>query len=222
MKVLVISVHPDDETLGCGGTILKHKDNGDDNYWLILTNINEENIWGIERINQRQKEIESVQEKYGFTETIKLDYNTTKLDELPYGELTEKISQVTKSIQPDIIYLHNRSDVHSDHRISFEAIISAIKSFNNPFINKVYMYETISETDFAPALQENAFLPNYYVDITNYMDKKIEIMKIFSSEIKEHPFPRSEKNIRALATFRGAQCNSEYAEAFMLLKEIWQ
>ncbi len=84
------------------------------------------------------------------------------------------------------------------------------------------MYETLSETDFSPALQENSFAPNYFVDISSFIDKKNEIMKIYSSEIKEHPFPRSERNIRALATYRGAQCGVDSAEAFMILKEIWK
>jgi len=84
------------------------------------------------------------------------------------------------------------------------------------------MYETISETELVPALQENAFVPNYFVNISSYIDKKIEIMKIFESELGEHPFPKSEKNIKALATFRGAQSGVEYAEAFMILKEIWK
>ncbi len=221
-NILIIAVHPDDETLGCGGTILKHKANGDNLFWLILTNMNEEKVWGKKRIETRQKEIAKVAINYGFKETIKLNYDTTKLDQLPLGDLTESISKVIKEYKPEIIYLHNRSDVHSDHRISFDAIISATKTFNNLFIKKILMYETISETDFAPALLENAFSPNYYVDISNYLDNKIEMMNIFSSELKEHPFPRSERNIRALAVNRGAQCGVEYAESFMILKDIWK
>ena len=82
------------------------------------------------------------------------------------------------------------------------------------------MMEILSETEFAPGVKEDAFTPNSFVDISNYIDKKIEIMKIFKSEIGEHPFPRSERNLRALATLRGATCGCEYAESFMLLKEI--
>lgn len=222
MNILVFSVHPDDETLGCGGTILKHQNQGDDVYWLIMTNINDEQLWGQERIEKRQNEIFQVERQYGFKKTIKFDYDTTKLDTIPLAELTGTISNTIKEIKPETIYLHNRSDVHSDHSVSFQAIISATKTFNNPFIKKILMYETLSETDFAPALQENAFMPNYFVDITEYMHKKIQIMNIYDSEIKPHPFPRSERNIRALATFRGAQCNCEFAEAFVILKDIWK
>lgn len=220
--ILIISVHPDDETLGCGGTILKHAENGDKLYWLILTNINKVEVWGKERIIKRQTEIENVAYLYGFEKTFKLDFDTTELDKVSTGELIYKISEVINELKPEIIYVHNRSDVHSDHKISFEAVVSATKTFNNPFIKKILMYETLSETDFSPALQENSFAPNYFVDISSFIDKKNEIMKIYSSEIKEHPFPRSERNIRALATYRGAQCGVDSAEAFMILKEIWK
>ena len=80
--------------------------------------------------------------------------------------------------------------------------------------------ETLSETEFAPSTKEDSFIPNSFNDISNYIDKKIEIMKVFESEIGEHPFPRSETNIKALATFRGASSNCNYAESFILLKEI--
>lgn len=222
-QIIFISVHPDDETLGCGGTILKHLENGDKLFWLIITNnLNEPEIWGEENVKLRQKEIKAVSELYNFEKVFNLNYSTTKLDLLPLGELTQAISKVIKEIKPEILYTHNRSDIHSDHRVSFNAVMSAVKSFNNPFIRKVLMYETVSETEFSPALQENAFIPNFFVDISKYIDKKIEIMKIYESELKEHPFPRSERNIRALASFRGAQCGSDSAEAFMLLKGIWK
>ena len=82
------------------------------------------------------------------------------------------------------------------------------------------MYECISETEFAPALPEKVFIPNYYVDISGYMDEKLETMRIYDSELGEHPFPRSEKILEALATFRGASVGVEYAEAFQLIKYI--
>lgn len=82
------------------------------------------------------------------------------------------------------------------------------------------MIETLSETEFSPSTKEDNFIPNVFVDISEYMDKKLEIIKIFDSEIEEHPFPRSLRNIKALATFRGATAGCEYAESFVLLKEI--
>ena len=123
-------------------------------------------------------------------------------------------------IKPDIVYLPNRGDVHTDHHIVFQAAYSCTKSFRYPFIKRVLMYETLSETEFAPALPENAFLPNSFVDISNYIDKKLKIMQAYSSELMESPNPRSLELIRLFAKFRGSRIGAEYAEAFMLLYDV--
>jgi len=215
-KVLTIAVHPDDETLGCGGTLLKHKANGDEIHWLICTTINNKHSY----YKTREKEIEKVKKLYDFDSVYNLRLKTMQVDEYTVSELVGKISQVIKEVQPNIIYLPFKGDVHSDHRKIYEASYSCTKSFRYPFIKKIYMVETLSETEFAPSTIEDSFVPNVFVDISEFFEKKIEIMKVFQSEISEHPFPRSEKNIRALATLRGATCGCEYAESFVLLKEI--
>lgn len=220
MKILAISPHPDDETLGCGGTILKHKDTGNKIYWLIITNIDVKNGWNKGIVKKRQKEIESVAEMYGFEKTFKLDYPTARLDVIPIQEIIESISKVILEIKPEIIYLPNRSDVHTDHQITFKAAYSCTKNFRYPFIKKILMYETLSETEFALALPENTFIPNVFVDITNYFERKLEIFKIYKSEVMEEPLPRSLKVIEAFDKCRGSQIGEKHAEAFVLLKEI--
>jgi LmbE family N-acetylglucosaminyl deacetylase len=95
--------------------------------------------------------------------------------------------------------------------------MACTKSFRYPFVKKVMTYECISETEFGAAVPERTFVPNYFVDISKQLRAKQEIMKIYSSEIGKHPFPRSLRNIEALATFRGATAGVEYAEAFQLL-----
>lgn len=220
MNVVVISPHPDDETLGCGGTLLKHKNNKDNIYWLIATEPSKTN-YNKSFISQRKKEINLVKNKYNIKQVFQLDYSPASLDNIPLKNLIDDISKIFKKIDPEIIYLPFRNDVHSDHRIVFDAVMSCAKSFRYPSIKKVLAYETISETEFAPPLKENIFQPNSYSDISSYTEEKIEIMNIYESEIGKHPFPRSEKNIRALATFRGATAGVEYAEAFMILKEIF-
>jgi len=140
------------------------------------------------------------------------------LTDLDLISMIPKISDIFHELKPEIIYTMNRSDAHSDHRIIFDAVLACTKSFRYPFIREVLMYECISETEFAPALPEKAFIPNCFVDVSRYMDRKIEIMKKYDSEIGEHPFPRSERNLRALATYRGAVAGVEYAEAFQIIK----
>jgi N-acetylglucosamine malate deacetylase 1 len=215
-KILVIAVHPDDETLGCGGTLLKHKSNDDEVHWLICTTIDENNTY----YQTRENEIDKVRSMYEFDSVQNLRLKTMQVDEYTVSELISKISKVINEVKPNIVYLPFKGDVHSDHRAIFEASYSCTKSFRYPFVKKIYMIETLSETEFAPSTKEDSFVPNVFVDISKFMDKKIDILKVFESEIAPHPFPRSERNIRALATLRGATAGCECAESFVLLKEI--
>lgn len=219
-KIIIISAHPDDETLGAGGTLLKHKAQGDEIYWLIVTNISESQGFSSDRVLSRQQEIEKVSKSFGFTKTFKLDYPTMTLSSSSINEIVPKISAIFQEVLPEVVYTLNRSDAHSDHRYISDAVMACTKSFRYPFIKKVLMYECISETEFAPAFPEKMFIPNYFVDISEYMETKIKIMNVFESEMGLHPFPRNEKNIRALATFRGAVAGANYAEAFQVVKII--
>lgn len=219
-RILVVAVHPDDETLGCGGALLKHKAQGDEIHWLICTGMLEQEGFKKSVIDGRSREIELVAKLYGFDGTHQLEIPAMKVDEFTMSELIAKISAVVNRVLPDTIYLPFKGDVHSDHRKIFKAAYSCTKSFRYPSIKKVLMVETLSETEFAPSTKEDAFVPNYFVDISEFIEKKLQIMRIYESEISEHPFPRSERNIRALATLRGATAGCEYAESFVLVKEI--
>jgi len=220
MKVIIISAHPDDEILGCGGTLLKHKVNGDEIFWVIITNMLENYGFSQKQIETRQQEIETIKNMLEASSVYKLNYPSMDIDSNSINKIIPQISDIFNQIQPEVIYLMNRSDAHSDHRITFDAVMACTKSFRYPSIKKVLMYECISETEFAPALPEKVFIPNYFVDISSFLEKKLAIMQIYESELGEHPFPRSLKNIEALATFRGASVGVEYAEAFQLLKYI--
>jgi len=214
-NVLVVAVHPDDETLGCGGTLLKYKDNNDKINWLICTDIHKDNP----NYKKRQNEIKKIQELYDFDSVHKLEFETTKVDEHTMSEIINRISDIINKVKPNIIYIPFKNDVHSDHRKIFEATYSCTKSFRYPFIKKIYMMETLSETEFACSQGEN-FIPNVFNDISTYFSKKLEIMKIYQSELSEHPFPRSLETIEAIAKFRGSTSNCKYAESFVLIKEI--
>ncbi|MDN5062005.1 PIG-L deacetylase family protein [Aliarcobacter butzleri] len=216
-KILVVAVHPDDETLGCGGTLLKYKDNGDEINWLICTELPKTN----KLFQKREEEIQKVASMYKFDSVHKLNLETTKVDQYSMNDIIGKLSTIINEIKPDIVFLPFKNDVHSDHRKIFDASYSCTKSFRYPFIKKIYMMETLSETEFAISLASESFIPNVFNDISNYFNKKIEIMKTYESELAEHPFPRSLDNIEALARFRGATSNCKYAESFMLLKEIF-
>lgn len=220
MHILIVSAHPDDEILGAGGTLLKHKKQGDTLHWLITTRVTEDGGFSAERIQSRDSEIKQVAKGLGVATTHQLNYKTMHLTDDSLLTMIPEIAQILASTKPERIYLVNRSDAHSDHRITFQAVMACTKSFRAPFLKSVLMYECISETEFGVATAENMFVPNFFVDITDFFSEKTALMQIYSSELGQHPFPRSLRNMEALATFRGATAGVEYAEAFQLLKYI--
>ena len=220
-KVLFVAVHPDDETLGCGGTILKHKAQGDEIYWLVVSNATKNHPLGFsdEFVTQRDQLVDDISYAYGFDETIKMYLPAQMLHTVDLKDFVVKVDEVFKRIQPNIIYMPFRGDVHSDHRAAFDAVYSCTKSFRKPYINEIYMLEALSETEFSPAIPSTSFVPNVFVDITKYMDKKLEIMSLYETEVMPEPFPRSLSSIKALARVRGSRAGVMYAEAFQLLYE---
>jgi LmbE family N-acetylglucosaminyl deacetylase len=171
-------------------------------------------------VKSRKKEIKKVSDEYGFAGYKQLDFNTTELDQVPRNILVNEISEYVNEVKPHTMYLPYRNDVHSDHAQIFDASVACTKSFRYPFVKKVCVYETLSETEFGMRTDDTGFKPNMWVDISKYLDRKIQIMKIFESELGEHPFPRSVENIKALAKLRGSTANVNYAECFYIVKEL--
>ena len=212
-KILVIAPHPDDETLGCGGTLLKHKKNGDKVFWMIITDLKKEHIY----FKTRQNELKKVKKYYKFDDLINLKYEPAKLKDNDFADLISNIEKHIKKIKPNIVYVPYVKDVHTDHQIVAKAMNTFSKWFRYPYIKKFIAYETISETNFN--FSEVNFSPNLFIDITKEIKDKINIMKIYKSEISIHPFPRSAKSIESLAALRGSSSGYSYAEAFQILIE---
>ena len=221
MRVLVIAPHPDDETLGCGGTLLKHIAAGDSVSWVIVTKAYEPR-WPATVIARREQQIEQVSAAYGFEERFRLSFPAARLDNVPLEEVMAALDEIVTEVRPDWIYTVHAGDVHSDHRAVYEATIAAVKSFNsaNKGVSRLLSYETISSTDAAPPAPATVFLPNVYCDITPFLERKLEIMALYEGEVHPYPLPRALESIRALARFRGATVAAEYAESFMLLREL--
>ena len=218
MKTLIVAPHPDDETLGVGGTILRKKSEGETVAWLIITNMSISEGWTEQQIKSRKKEIDKISKFYNFDKVFELNLPTTKLDNISMSDLTSKISECFKLFEPEEIYIPHNADAHSDHRIVFDAVISSSKWFRLKSVKKILAYETLSETGFGLS-RTNNFSPNVFVDISSFIKYKIKAMNIYESELGSPPFPRSEENIKALALIRGSESGYLAAEAFELLRE---
>lgn len=215
-KILVISPHPDDEVLGCGGTIAKYSDEGDEVYLCIVTKAYTPD-WSMEFIENRPEEVKKANRILGIKKTYFLDFPTVKLDTIPQKDLNEAISKVINEIKPDIVYFPHKGDLNKDHRLVFESSLVATRPLHHK-IKRILSYECLSETEWGQSIE--AFNPNVYVDITKTLKTKIEAMKVYESEVKPHPHPRSLEMINILAKMRGGAVGLEAAESFILIREI--
>lgn len=220
MKTLVVAPHADDEILGCGGTLLRRKAEGGMLGWLLMTVVTEEQGWDAEKVAERRCEIAAVRDAMGIHQEhlFELGIQTTCLDRISTADLVGRVSDVFSRFQPEEVLVPHPHDIHSDHRITFDAVAACTKWFRYPSVRRVLAYETLSETDFV-LKPEGAFSPTVFVDVSDYIDRKIAMMNIYRSEVGAHPFPRSETSLRALAALRGAQSGFGSAEAFQLLRE---
>jgi N-acetylglucosamine malate deacetylase 1 len=221
MTVLIISVHPDDETLGCGGAILRHAAAGDEIHWVVVTQ-GYEPRWSAEILAMKAAEVERVAAAYGIKKVIKLGFRTTTLDQVPQNDLIDSLRQAIVEVRPEIVYQIHGGDIHTDHFAVFTASMSVLKPFymQKLGVRTVLCYETLSSTEAAPALVHRQFMPNVYMDITPHLERKLEIMLMYASELHPDPLPRGSSAIRALARYRGATIAVDYAEAFQLIREV--
>lgn len=218
MKILVISPHPDDETLGAGGSLLKFKKEGNKISWLNFTEMSEDYGYSASEVAIRKSEVKKVNKLYVFDAFYDLELRPCFLSDYSRRELIDQVYKILKKIKPEIIILPFKNDSHSDHRVVFDVVYSSVKVFRAPFVKELLMMEILSETDSASS--DFGFVPNYFVDISEFIHQKIKILKNYKSELLEHPFPRSIANVKALATYRGATAGCNFAESFMLLRKI--
>ncbi len=213
-SVLVVAPHPDDETLGCGGTLLRHTSNGDRVVWLIVTEMTRRNGFTEKQIVHREKEISVVSKMYPFSATARLEHNAGCLEDGDLPTLIKEIGEVIKKHEIKTIYVPNRNDAHTDHRVCFDGVMACLKWFRYPTVKRAFAYETPSETEFGRQFEGSSFYPNTYVDITQWQKRKMEILEVFASELGEFPFPRSPRAVRAWDEARGASSGFLFAESF--------
>ncbi|MCH8864912.1 MAG: PIG-L family deacetylase [Chloroflexi bacterium] len=218
-RVLVIAPHPDDEVLGCGGTIAGHVAAGDEVHLCVVTRAYPPE-WTEEVIRIKRQEVNEASGILGIKETSFLDLPTVKLDTLPQKELNNAIARVVDAVKPDVVYLPHKGDLNRDHRLVFEAALVALRPLEGNTVSRILCYETLSETEWGIPDVESVFIPNVYLDIANTLETKLAAMSAYASELKEYPHPRSLEMLKVLAQKRGSEAGIAAAEAFMLVREI--
>lgn len=219
MNVLVIAPHPDDEILGCGGTIAKYVEQGDLVYVVIMTK-GTSPMFTPESIDKVRAECREADRLLGVKETIFLDFPAARMEETQRFKINDALVKVIQEKKPEVVYIPHRGDMQLDHKQTVDAAMVALRPGYKHLVSKIYCYETLSETGWDIPNTTNEFIPNSYNDISDELDKKIEAMKLFTTQLAEYPNARSIEAIRALAVFRGTSMNMKAAEAFMVVREL--
>ena len=219
MKVLVVAPHADDEVLGVGGTIAKYIDEGNEVYVCVITT-GHPSMFPQEVLDKLRNEAIESHKFLGVKQTYFLDLPAVMLSEVPKHEVNQKINGVIDEVQPDVVFIPHFGDMHLDHYIVSQASMVGVRPIKNHRILEVYSYETLSETEWNIPHVTNAFIPNTYIDITDYLDKKKIAMEHFTTQLTEFPHPRSIEAIESLAKLRGSTIGVKAAEAFCLVRRI--
>jgi LmbE family N-acetylglucosaminyl deacetylase len=219
-RVLVVAAHPDDETLGAGGTIARHVAAGDE-VWVCLLS---EGASSRHTYVELQKSCaEQAAAVLGVGKVVFVDLPDQRLDTLPLLDVVTPIERCIAELEPSIVYTHFAEDVNEDHRIVFRATLTATRPTPGHPVRQVLCFETPSSTDWAPPFAGAAFLPNVFVDIGRTLSTKLEAMACYAhthvSEVRAYPHPRSLESLVAYARRHGIKVGVDAAEPFMLVRE---
>ena len=222
-SILIVTAHPDDEVLGCGGMIAKHSRNNEI-YTLVLgTGITSRGISEeqkeehLAKINEDAKE---ANELLGIKELFLMNLPDNKFDSIPLLDITKTIESKIKDVKPDVIFTHHSGDLNVDHRLTFEAVLIATRPLEHCPVKEIYSFEVPSSTEWRFSKIEDGFTPNIFEDITGTIDIKLKAMEIYESEIRKYPHPRSPEALKIISQRWGIVCGLKYAEAFMLIRMI--
>ena len=219
MNVLIIAPHPDDEILGVGGTIAKKVSQGHKVYVCVVTK-GCAPLFDEQAVHKGREECKKADKYIGVEETVFLDFPAVMLENVPRYELNGELLELIERIKPEEVYIPHRGDMQIDHKIVVDSAMVALRPKYKHRVKRIFAYETPSETGWDIPNTVNEFIPNVYEDISDTFDKKIEAVKMFESQIGEHPDARSVGTVEALARYRGSMVRLEAAEAFSLIRMI--
>ena len=222
-NILVIAPHADDEVLGCGGTIYKHHLNGDKVYVAVMTNASNgaPELFSEKDINNIRNEALKAHKILCVAQTLFFDFPAPNLNQYPLYKIADKISFLIKKYKINTIYIPHRGDLHKDHESIYDASLVAAKPLPSQSVNKILVYETLSETDWSDTVSSSVFVPRYFNTLQkSVLNKKIAAMKCFKSQLKDSPNSRSLENLKNLASVRGSTIGNSYAESFDIVRII--
>lgn len=214
--VLVVSAHSDDEVLGCGGTIAKHIANGDSVHLLFMTDGVTSRSGG-EDVGSRLAVAKDAAKVLKVSSLTNLDFPDNKMDSIPLLEIVKEIESKISELQSEIIYTHHIGDLNIDHQLTHKAVMTACRPQPDFCVKEIYAFEVLSSTEWQTS-GLLPFSPNVFIDITDYIDIKKQVLEVYSEEMRQPPHSRSIDNALRLNALRGNSVGVDYAEAFELIR----
>ena len=225
MTVLVVAAHPDDEILGCGGTMTRLAREGDEVRIAILAEgmssryAHREDV-DPQRLQHLHARAKQAADKVGAKEVVLCKLPDNRLDTVPLLDVVKTVEELVARFRPEIIYTHHPGDLNVDHGVVHRAVLTATRPMSGQCVRDVYAFEVPSSTEWAFQRLEPSFRPNVFVDITDSLDTKIAALACYDTETRKFPHPRSAEALRAIATRWGSVVGLQAVEAFELIRSV--
>jgi LmbE family N-acetylglucosaminyl deacetylase len=222
IKVLVVAAHPDDEALGCGGTLARHAAEGDRVEAVFLTDgVSARRGGGNESDRtDRQAAANGAAEVLGIGQLHFLGFPDNRLDSVPLLDVVQRLEDIVFSAKPDVIYTHHGCDLNADHRVAHQAVVTACRPLPEATLTAIYGFETLSSTEWSTPPIGAAFQPERFVGIARWLKVKLKALECYRDELRSYPHPRSLTTVEALARLRGSTVGLEAAEAFTVVRQL--
>ncbi len=225
-SILVVVAHPDDEVLGCGGFVSKLSEEGNTVHLLVISDGESsretkfDNKSHEKLINKRNKCLRASGKILGFTSIETLNFPDNRLDSIDLLDLIKEVEKRLKAYKPNLVITHHYGDLNIDHRLVNEATCVACRPVPGSPIKEIIFFETPSSSEWQ--IDSNkSFYPNFFVDISGNIEKKLNALECYQTELREFPHPRSLKALKNIAIYRGATIGCNFAEAFVIGRRIF-
>ena len=226
MKYLIIAAHPDDEVLGCGGSMAKWSRDGSEMHVLIMAEGATSRDKSRDRV-ARQKELSHLAQsasKAGEILDVQsvelLNFPDNRMDSVDLLDVVKAIEDYVKKLQPEVVVMHHSGDLNIDHQIVHQAVMAAIRPQPSHCVKRILSFEVPSATEWKSPTAGNPFVPNWFEDISDTLELKIKALEAYKTEMREWPHARSVEAVKHLAKWRGASVGFEAAESFIILRQL--
>jgi len=224
VRLLVIASHPDDEILGCGGMIARKIDEGHDVGVLIMSRgvrsrLSSMSDPATDEIEELHKATTAALTSLGVMSFEQFDFPDNRFDSIDLLDITKCLESAIQRFEPDFVFVQHAGDLNLDHAITCRAAMTACRPLPSTRVRGLFTFEVNSSTEWGFGKTGPSFTPDYFVDISDYLEVKFEALKKYQTELRSFPHPRSLEAVKALALLRGSQSGFEAAEAF---SSIWR